>query len=238
MIKIAIVEDERKDVDRIKRFILQFSEDENLAFSIECFKQGINFIEDYNPDYDIIFMDIDMPNMSGLETAKRLRRLDSTVCLIFVTNMAQYAINGYEVDALDFMVKPVEYSLFCAKMKRALASIKKHKERRNRQIVLREGKTRRRIDVKNVIYVEVYKHDLIYHLTNGDITVKGTMYQIEDDYRKLGFYRCFDSYLVNLNNILDITSTDVTLSNGTKLPISRRKRKEILEVFAEYKGEM
>ena len=104
----------------LQDYILRYSEEKQEPLAVECFENGLNFISDYKASCDIALMDIEMPHMNGLDTARKLREFDSQIPLIFITNMAQYAINGYEVQALDFMVKPIEYFNFSLKLDKAI----------------------------------------------------------------------------------------------------------------------
>ena len=89
----------------------------------------MDFLEAYRPDFDLVFLDIELPLLNGIETARRLRELDSVVALVFITNMEQYAVNGYEVDALDFVVKPINYYRFSSMMRKALRIIARKEEK-------------------------------------------------------------------------------------------------------------
>lgn len=121
MKNIAIIEDEEEALARIRGYLERFSSESGESFRIVVYGNAIDFLEKYKPNYDIVFMDIKLPNMDGMEAAKKLRALDRFVALVFVTNMKQFAVKGYEVDALDFIVKPVKYPDFVLKLQRVLA---------------------------------------------------------------------------------------------------------------------
>ena len=124
MVKIAIIEDSQIDREALKRTLQRFSTREGLEIVVDEFESAVQFFMKYQPVYDLIFMDIDMPQMNGMEAAQRLRRLDKRVLLVFVTNMAQYAIKGYEVDAIDFILKPIDEYSFALKLQRVLARLR------------------------------------------------------------------------------------------------------------------
>ena len=232
MFKIAIVEDEEKACENIKSFLNRFSKENGVEFATYCFTNGVDFISDYQPVYDIVLMDIEMPMMDGMETSHRLRKIDNSVALLFVTNMAQCAIKGYEVDAIDFMVKPVDYFNFSVKLKKAIDYVIK---RSDYKIVLKIDDNFRRVSVRNIKYIEVFGHFLTYHTDNDAITVRGQMGKIEEELAPYSFARCNDGYLVNLNYITEYTSTNLKLGDE-ELPVSRRKRKEFMEKLSNFLG--
>ena len=121
LIRIAIVEDEPTERDRIKVYLEEIAQEDQTQFDIEQYSSGMAFVMRGMKDYDLVLMDIDMPNLNGIETAKALRKVDQSATLIFVTNMAQYAISGYEVNAIDFILKPVNRYSFAIKIKRAIS---------------------------------------------------------------------------------------------------------------------
>ena len=106
MVNIAVVEDNEREREILTEYLKRFSP----QFAIEVFSSAVIFLTDYTPKYDIVFMDIDMPCLDGMSAAAKMRKLDDRTCLIFVTNLAKYAIKGYEVQAFDFMVKPLTYA--------------------------------------------------------------------------------------------------------------------------------
>lgn len=160
MFNIAIVEDEWECFERLKECLEKYNEEYGVMFNITHYSNGIDFISSYKADYDIVFMDVDMPEMNGFSTAKKLRKMDSTVTLIFVTHLAKYAIKGYEVDALDYVLKPVDYAVFKMKIDRA---IKRSKLNDSSEVVIKHKEGVARISLAELLYVEISNHDLIYH---------------------------------------------------------------------------
>ena len=112
MAKIAVVEDNDAMREQLCGFIAQYARESGRQLDVTAFADGAEIVDPYRPGFDIIFLDIEMPTLGGMPTAERIRQVDPDVVLVFVTNMAQYAIRGYEVDALDFVLKPVSYYQF------------------------------------------------------------------------------------------------------------------------------
>lgn len=155
MISIAIVEDENKDFAILNGYLKRYSEENNVElFDIRRFKDAVDFISD-KMSFDLIFLDIEMPYMSGMELAKQIREYNKVSVIIFVTNMKQYAVNGYEVGALDFVVKPVNYYDFSLKLERAISVIRSKKDV---DVVVAVKHGILRLSSNEVIYIEVRGH--------------------------------------------------------------------------------
>ena len=125
MIRIAIVEDNENEAKTLSSLLERYGRDHGEEFQIRHFQNALRFLDQYQPDFELIFMDIDMPYMNGIEATKKLRQIDENVVLLFVTALAQYAVQGYGVGALDFLVKPINYAIFESKMGRAMNAMKK-----------------------------------------------------------------------------------------------------------------
>lgn len=232
MIRIAIVEDEKRESDQLAEYIEQFSEETGEKFSIKCFESGFDFLSDYNADFELVLLDIEMPEIDGMQTAQRLREIDKNVAIIFVTNMAQYAIKGYSVNALDFMLKPISYQNLKLKLQKAIDYVKKNT---NFSLVVKTKTEHKRISIKDIRYVEVFGHFLVLHTEREDLQIRGSLSKLEEDARFCCFSRCNDYYLVNMCYVTAFTPTSVSL-NGIELPVSRRKKKEFFEKLTNFLG--
>ena len=233
MYKIAIVEDEQECIDKLTRFIERYSAEHGVKLEYVVFKDGLTFITKYSGDFDIVLMDIEMPLMNGIEAAKKLRKVDEQVCLLFVTNLAKYAIEGYAVQAMDFLVKPVEYQNLSMKLDRAL-TIKERDQQKS--IILNTMHGIQRLLLNEIYYIEVLDHKLTYHTGKGTFTERKSISDREEELAPYGFGRCANSFLVNFLYIDTIIGNEITVK-GDQIRIGRTRRKTFLTMFTEYMGD-
>lgn len=166
MVRIKILEDDPADRDTLIECLRKYEREQGQSFSITAYDNPSDFMDNYHMDADLIFMDIELPGINGIETAHQLRAADPVVALVFITNMEQYAINGYEVDALDFVIKPINYYRFSSMMLRALRNLPVRDEK---EVILQAAGTIRRMRISQIYYVEIQDHLLLYHTDMGRI---------------------------------------------------------------------
>ena len=231
--RIAIVEDQDEEVERLSAYFDRYSKENDCSFLITRFESGDSFLARYQPFYDVVFMDIMMPGINGLETARELRKVDANVTLVFVTNMARFAIRGYEVEAFDFVVKPVTYQSFVIKLNRIL--VKLQNEQRDTYILLNLADGKKRISPARIKYLEVNGHKVIYHTTEGNYPVYGSMKSAEEQLNPSVFSRCNNRYLVNLNYVSAINGLSVEV-DGETLQISRSRKNAFIKQLNEFLG--
>ena len=229
---IAIVEDDAKEAQILQAYFNHLPPEFQDTFQVHLFQTARSLLSTYQPIYDIVFMDINLPDLNGLEAAGYMRRLDQNVVLIFVTSMAQYAVRGYEVDALDFLLKPVSFATFTLKLKRALS---KCASTRSQELLVTVSDGVLRTSAARIKYVEVSDHALIYHTTDGTIRSYGNLKQVEAQLDPRQFVRCNRCYLVNLAFVRGIRGSSVIL-DGAELQISRPKRNTFLTALNNYLG--
>lgn len=232
MLRLAIVDNDLDSSDQLEMFIRRFARSEGLEMAVEQFDRADKFLSQYKPVYDIIFMGIEMPGMDGMEAAQRLRKKDTDVVLVFVTAVARYAIRGYEVDALDFVLKPMNYYALSVKLERAIQRVK---QRSGENILIKTSDGVRRLDVRQIHYLETKNRMLYYHTSAGVFSVRSSLQSAEQQLAGHTFAKCNQCYLVNLQHVTDVRDDCVVVA-GTMLEISRRNRKAFLEAAVAYIG--
>lgn len=230
MIRIAVVEDEEKCSDCLVADIRRYGAERGENYNISVFANAVDFLSSVEP-FHIVFLDIDMPLMGGLDAAKRLRKVDKSACIIFVTHLAQYAVKGYEVDALDFIVKPLEYTAFVPKFEKALRLAS---SARTYSVLLPLKAGYRRLDLQEIVFVEVSGHTLTFHLKDEVVSQRMPLSKASE---MLGedFVQCNKCYLVNLAYVTKVDADTVTVG-GHKLELSRLKKKDLMNALAAYLG--
>ena len=232
MLSIAIVEDEAAERKKLVECIDYLAKRNEMEYSVDEFPSGMAFLGNYKPIYDIVLMDIEMPGMDGMETARALRKIDHAVILVFVTNMAQYAINGYEVDAMNYILKPVNKYDFAMKMTKAISRATRYADE---AIQVRGANEAYVLRVASIKYLEVLEHYVTYHTTEGDFSEYITLKEAEKKVNKPFFARCGRSYLVNFKYVTGIRDNTVLIGTDS-VPISRSYKKAFLNASAVFMG--
>ena len=232
MIRIAIVEDAAFDRQVLQDCLREYGQETGTELQITEFTGGTAFLEQYQEDLDLIFMDIMMDGLDGLTTARKLRRRDDKVMLVFVTSMLQYAVQGYSVDAMDFIIKPVTYTGLKLCMDRVVRRLNETAPVRLR-FTNREGT--HSVDAAEICYIESLEHKIVVHTVQGEIQSDMSLAAAEKMVKALPFFRCHVSYLVNLRYVDRVSGNDVWV-NGDRLAISRYRRKDFLEAWSAWLG--
>lgn len=232
MYHIAIVEDEATFATQLKEYLKKYEEENDVRFKISVFGDGAEILEDYQPLYDIILLDIEMPKVNGMQAAEQIRAQDVDVTLMFITNMASYAIRGYEVGALDFVMKPINYYTFSLKMTRVL---KRTKQKAQQEILLTLPDGVKKLNVQQIHYVEVQNRMLSYHTAEGVYVMRGTMQSVEQMLAPYAFAKCNHWYIVNLKHVSEVRKNTAIVA-GNELEVSRRNRTAFLKALTEYVG--
>lgn len=233
LVNIAIVEDSAATVEQFRRYFDLFStEQPDYTFRLAAFSTADAFLFSYQPVYDLVMMDIELPGTNGMDASFQLRKMDAGVALMFVTNMAQFAVRGYEVDAFDYVVKPVAYSNFKMKMLRILGKLN---SRATKAILISQPEGTRRVLPSEIVYIEVSGHALLYHTSQGVYSAYGTLKAVEASLDGRQFVRCNSCYLVNLAYVIGIQD-DAVLLKDERLHMSRARKKAFMQELNNYLG--
>ncbi len=231
IISIAIIEDESEQANHIRSYLSEM-ETESCSFNIACFDSAEEFLPVMKKNcYHLIFQDIQLKKMDGLSCARRIREIDENVIIVFITSMPQFAINGYEVDAKDYILKPIIYDAFERKIGRLLTMIQKAESVWIN--IAPSGNTPDLVKTDDILYVEVFDHKILYHLVNGCKEVYGTISNVEKKLTPYRFARCNRSTIVNFKYIQRIHNDTVTVADQ-EFSIGGTKKKEFMHRINQF----
>lgn len=232
MLRVAIVEDDPKDAKLLQEYLNRYGREREPAMQVTVFPDGLELAEDYSPVWDLIFLDIQMRHLNGLETARRIRAQDRYVSLVFITSLAQYAIQGYAVNALDYVLKPVHYAKVAFLLDKVRSLLRRNQT--HFLVLPREGQ-KVKVSADDILYLEVMDHNLEVVTEQERFSLRASLQEMEKSLADAHFARCSNSHLVNLRAVLAVGKDTVRLPRA-ELPISRPRRKQFIRQFSEYLG--
>ncbi|NBI77527.1 DNA-binding response regulator [Anaerotruncus colihominis] len=234
MIKFAICDDEPIMVQEISNQLSQYMDGRKItSYSVTNFSNGCALLES-NCNFDIVFLDIQMDNLDGIETAKILRQQRNHSLLIFVTVLKEYVFNAFEVEAYDYLLKPLDSNQFERTMDRAVSTLA---QRADKNIVIQRGSSCDVVPLAQIVYCEVQGRKIYVHQSDGKII--DYYDNLENFERQMDrrFFRCHRSYLVNLDYIRGCDTGLVTLSLGAQIPVSRLRERDLTQALLRYMKE-
>lgn len=234
MIRVAIVEDEIRYQQMFEEYIRKYAGEKSVDVSVKVFSDGMDISEGYEPVWDVILMDIKMRHQDGMEAARVIRQHDQDVAIMFITTLAQYAIHGYEVGALDYVLKPVEYDKFAMRFDRLLRGINRKKER---FIMLPGDDGKDKVEISKIRFIRVDHHNLEINVDSQagvrNYNIRKSISSIEKELSDNRFVRCDQSVIVNISYITKVKKDTVEVGDII-LPVSRAKRKPFMEAIASF----
>lgn len=222
----AVVEDDTADASLISDYIVRISEEHGEEASVLKFTSSEDFFACAS-HFDAVFLDINLPGMDGLTCAKKIRESDHSVILVFITSLSQFAIRGYEVDALDYVLKPVIYTDFQQKLARIF---KRLDNRPTQRYTITLPDSVLYISLDDLMYIEVTGHTLAFHLRDRVVKQYGKLADVEKVITPLGFIRCNRCYIVNPRYVEEVCGYMVTVG-GDKLTVSRSMKQPFLRAL-------
>lgn len=231
MIKVAIVEDSLDEQNKIKEFFNSLNE---YNYNLDFFFNGDQFLFDFKYGrYDLVLMDVDLSHKNnGIEVSKALREIDKDVILVFITNLAQYALDGYKVNAFDYIVKPFNDVDFSSRISIISKLIE---DKKTKKILIQEDGVKVALLIKDIYYIEVSNHQTIYHTSKGIFKTYRPLKSIVEELEKFNFSLCNSFLLVNLEYVEKIEDFSCYVK-GVKLSISHPKKKAFLNALNIFLG--
>lgn len=193
MIRIGVVEDDPTARTLLTQYFARYQQESGEELSITVFEDGSDIAASYRQQFDILLLDIQMERMDGLTAARHIREVDSEVIIIFITSAPQFAIKGYEVDALSYLLKPLPWFAFEQEIRR---SVEAAKRKQGASMLVRHGSQMLRVALSDVLYIESEKHRLTLYTLDRSYAVSGTMKELEAQLYSHGFFRSNSYYLV------------------------------------------
>lgn len=230
-VNIAIVEDARDDMDRLVGYLGEFAKANGHEFKISTFAEPYSFLDSYTPVYDIIFLDIELGSENGIEVARKMRKKDGEVMLIFETNIAKYATQGYEVDASDYLLKPITYPMLSLRLTKVIRYIED--SRFDGDLIVKTPNGYRRVSINKILYMESRGHSIFFHMTYGDFEGRDSLSSLEKKLPRDQFARCNNCFLVNLSMVWGMDKNEC-LVGSDRLQVSRPKKRQFVDKLSTF----
>ena len=228
MIRIAIVDDEKV----IREQIIKLIEKKQIDCEIDTYRTGEDLLK-ADSVYDIIFLDIQMDGMNGIDTARALRQKADNTVLIFITGVKEYVFDAFDVAAFHYLIKPIEENKFWEVCDRAVLAVTKKKQNPSGQIFIKTRSQSITLDQSNVLYIESRAKKVEIHTKTNIVEAYAAISELEK--QLVGsFYRCHRGYLVNMAFIAGYENDSITLNNGETIILSKDKYSEFVKVYMRY----
>lgn len=234
--KIAICDDEQAPISELKKTLKKYADETGKTFCFFEFHDGTELLENYRPDFDLLFMDIRMEKLNGLKTAEEIRKTDNEVGLFFLTSLSQYVWKGYEYGAVNYLLKPVKYP----RLKMELDRFFSHYQGRNEPYIsFSNAAGKFKVPYKDLRYAETFRRNVLLHFQNQEQVIYKSMKEIASVLEsQRQFVRCHASFIVNMAYIKSMENLEVYLTTDERIPVSQPKRKEFMEKLTDYWGDM
>lgn len=228
MIEIAVCDDEAVIREQIQQFITQRVTD----CHIEAYAAGEDLLA-ADKKFDLVFLDIQMDGLNGMDTARALRQRDQGMLLIFITGLKDYVFESFDVAAFHYLLKPIAEEKMGEVLERALEEIKKRKPQEKRQLLIQTRNRSVNLDQNKILYLESRGKKVEIHVPGETVEVYASIGKLEE---QLGnnFYRCHRGYLVNLAHIAEYRTDRIRLSNGEEVYLAKEKYQTFVKTYMRY----
>lgn len=223
MFTIALCEDNSLQREELKNNLSKVLDEIGIDYKIIAFESGEDLLKSYPEKLDILFLDIQMGKLTGMETAKKVREYDDKVEIIFITALWDYVQKGYEVRAFRYLIKPVKLIELKEQVTACVESII---EKRDTYITIKDKGNMLKLRIEDILFLETFDRKVIIHTNSQEYIVKTSMNKLEKELKNMGFFRCHTSYIVNLSKIEELQK-DSLIINEFNLPVSKHRMKNL-----------
>ena len=230
MLRIAVCDDNPQFLQTAVNLINTWSEHRNIPIELDTFGNGDELLRaNESARFDIVFLDIIMPLLNGMETARELRQKDTVIRIIFLTSSPEFALDSYDVKAQGYLLKPVSYE----KIKDALDDCAVFFDKEPENMVLKTSFGYQKLYFHNIEYIEAQNKKVIFYLSDGSsMQAAEPLYHFENRLtRENGFFKCHRSYLVYMKNVDHFNHSQIITKSGRCLPIARGFAKPFKEAY-------
>lgn len=231
MIVIAICDDELYCIEQLAMQLERYAKENSKEIKIIKFTKALQLLNQIKDTYDLIFLDIKMPFVDGIEVAEEIRKRDEKVSIIFLTSYMQRAVDGYEVSAEAFIQKPIAYQRLEKEMNKWFL---KHIHQDEPYIIFQNNDGKYKVPIKSLKYIETSGRSVLLHTGQKNIKISKSMKEMQKEIGVFGFCKCHNSFLVNLHFVDYVNATEVGLITGEILPVSKSKRKNFIDSVAMF----
>lgn len=234
MFNIAICDDEETLIDELKENLIKYAAETNKEFCFFIYHDGSELLQEYRSDYDLIFMDIKMEKLNGLKTAEEIRKMDSTVGLIFLTSLKKYVWRGYEYGAVNYLLKPVKYSVLKMELDRYFA---RYQGKDEPYMSFQNDSGKYKVLYKNLCYAETEKRNVVLHFEGQQQRIYKNMKEVSALLlAQPQFASPHQSFVVNMAYVKSVESLELVMITGERIPISQPKRKDFMMKLTDFWG--
>lgn len=236
LLRAAVCDDDPSIISLVTAYIHRICAEMGIDCRIFPFQDGEEILSDYPAALDLLFLDIEMPLVNGIEAGKEIRTQDPNVLVVFLSSHEKYAIQGYEVGACRYLLKPLTWERFCSSLRLPL---EKHLSRQQQTLHIKNREGTYSFSGAEIYYAATTPHKTVdLHTQRGTVECFQTLTTLEKQLAPLGFFRCHSGFLVNFSYVHHIGKDFLILKDGTWVPVSKHRKKELMQAFAAYAGEL
>lgn len=233
-LNIALCDDDARSISQVEEYIKRICREYTVSIEFFRFADGAALLDNYPKELDLLFLDIEMPFVNGVDAAREIRKRDSHVVVVFMSNFEKYAIQGYEAGAWRYLLKPITWERFQKELQvpfeRCLA---KHEE----PLYIKNDSGVFSIPIEEICYITTYKKGIEIHTVKESVRCSQSISSLEEKLVSHHFFRCHSGFLINFDYIRHIGHDSLVLKDETSIPISKHRKKELMQAFTSYAGE-